>query len=108
MTDVAIQDVPVGGLDSVTFTAAAASQTVPAASGTRAFGGWESETLIALLRNTNAATRDVTIGAESVTVPATTGVSVLPVPNPGVNGAAQAITYSATANLEIALLRMGK
>lgn len=107
MADVAIQEVPAGGLDSVTFTAAAASQTVPANSGTRSKGGWELSSVFAILRNTNAATRDVTIGAESVTVPATTGVSVLPVPDPGVNGAAQAITYSATANLEIALIRIG-
>lgn len=107
MADIAIQEVPVGGLDSITFTAAAASQTVPANSGTRSKGGWEMSTLVALLRNTNAATRDVTIGAESVTVPVTTGVSMLPVPDPGINGAAQAITYSATANLEIALLRIG-
>jgi hypothetical protein len=108
MADIAVQDVPAGGLANVTFTAAAASQTVPAGAGTKQMGGYDLHSVFAIVRNTDAATKDVTIGGGSpVTVPATTGVAIIPVGNTGVNGAAQAITYSATTNVTVALVRLG-
>lgn len=108
MADLPIVEVPAGGIANVTKTAAAASQTIPAATGTKQMGGYDLNTVFLLAFNTDAATRDVTVGGQAaVTVPATTGVAVIPVLNTGVNGAAQNVTYSATANLSVALVRMG-
>lgn len=109
MADLTIQDVPAGGLANVTKTAAAAGQTIPANTGTRSMGGWESESVFLIAFNTDVATRDVTVGGQAaVTVPANTGVAVIPVLNPGVNGAAQAVAYSAVGNVSVALCRVGK
>lgn len=108
MADLTIIDVPAGGVTNVTRTAAAASQTIPASGGSKQAGGYDLTTMFLLVFNTDAATRDVTVGGQAaVTVPITTGTAVIPVLNTGINGAAQAITYSATANLAVALVRIG-
>lgn len=113
MADLTIREVPEAGLaavDASFFTAAAASQTIPAkaANGGKA-GGWENDTLILLCRNTDVATRDVTVGSQAaLTIGATTGNGVIPVKSPGNNHAAIPITYSATANLSVALVRIGR
>lgn len=111
MADVAIQDVPAGGLAGLTMNAAAASQTVPAASSTgsvtKSAGGWADVMLVAVVRNADAASHDVTIGSLSAVTVAAGAIAVIPVPNPGVNGAQQSITWSATTAMTIGLARIG-
>lgn len=113
MADLTIREVPEAGLalnDAGFYQAAAASQTIPAkALGINRAGGWEHQSVFLLVRNTDAATRDVTIGGQSaVTVAVTTGNAVIPVKSTGLNHAQIPITYSATANLSVALVRIGK
>lgn len=107
MADVAIQDVGAAGLANLAFTAAAASQTVPAASGTKSFGGWELATLVAIVKNGDASSHDVTVNGLGAVTVAAGNTAVIPIPNPGVNGAQQAITWSATTSMTIALARIG-
>lgn len=111
MADVAIQDVPAAGLAGLTMNAAAGSQTVPArtslAPGSVSAGGWADTVLVAVVRNGDAAPHDVTIGSLSAVTVAAGAIAVIPVPNPGVNGAAQAITWSATTSMTIGLGRIG-
>lgn len=108
MAALTIQDVPAAGLASLAFTACNGGGDTVAA-GSKAAGGWELETIFVIVRNTNAATRDVTVGSLApVTVPVTTGVSVIPVPNEGINDASVAVAYSAVTNLDIAAVRIGK
>lgn len=113
MADLTIREVPEAGLAALTadfWEAAAAAQTIPSgALNINRAGGWANETIVLLARNTNAATRDITIGAQAaVTVGATTGNAVIPVLSTGLNHADIPIVYSATANLEVALVRIGK
>jgi hypothetical protein len=112
MADLTVREVTAAGLaaaDAAFYQAAAASQTIPAKTSTVAAGGYETESVFLLVRNTDAATRDVTVGAQAaVTVAATTGNAVIPVQSTGRNHAAIPITYSATANLNVALVRVGK
>lgn len=111
MADVAIQDVPAIGLAGLTMNAAAASQTVPAVTsngpGTKSAGGWADTTLLAVVRNGDAAPHDVTIGALAAVTVAAGAIAVIVVPNPGVNGAQQNITWSATTSMTIGLGRIG-
>lgn len=108
MAALTIQDAPAGGLATVTFAAAAGGgDTV--ASGSKQTGGWDLETVILIVRNTDAATKDVTVGGlPAVTVAATTGVAVIPVPNEGINDPSVAVTYSAVTNVTVAAVRIGK
>lgn len=113
MADLTIREVPEGGLTALTaafWEAAAADATIPAnACGINRAGGWEHQTIVLLARNTNAATRDVTVGSQAaVTVGALTGNAVIPVKSTGLNHAAIPVTFSATANLEVALVRIGR
>lgn len=113
MADLTIREVPEGGLaavDASFFEAAAASQTIPAkALGINRAGGWENFTVFLLVRNVNAATRNITVGGQTaVTVGATTGNAVIPVKSTGLNHAQIAVTYSATADVTVALVRIGK
>lgn len=112
MADLTVREVPEAGLaaaDAAFYQAAAASQTIPAKTSTVSSGGWEGASVFLLVRNTDAATRDVTVGGQAaVTVAATTGNAVIPVKSTGRNHAAIAITYSATANLTVALVRIGQ
>jgi hypothetical protein len=106
MAAIAIQEVPAGGLANVTFAAANASDTV--ASGSKRYGGYANEEVLLINRNTDAATRDITVGSNSpVTIPATTGISIIPVPNEGLNDASVTVTLSATANVTVAAVRVG-
>lgn len=107
MADVAIQDASAAGLADTVFTNAAASQTVPAASGTKGYGGWELSTLVALVKNGDASSHDVTIGSVAAVTVAAGKQATIPVPNTGINGAAQNITWSATTSMSIALVRIG-
>lgn len=105
MAAIAIQDVPAAGLASVTFAAAnSGGDTV--AYGSKSLAGYEQYSVILIARNTNAATKDVTVGGVTVTCPATTGVSIVPVPNEGLNDASVAVTYSDTTNVTVAAVRI--
>jgi hypothetical protein len=113
MADLTIREVPEAGLaavDASFFQASAASQTIPANVSTVSAAGWENETVLLLVRNTDAGTPTVTVGAQTaVTMGATTGNAVIPVKRPGRNHAALTVTYSATpAGLTVALVRVGK
>lgn len=107
MADVAIQDVTAVGLADTVFTNAAASQTVPAGGGTRGYGGWELNTLIAQVKNADAAPHDVTIGGLAAVTVAAGKQATIVVPNTGIGGAQQNITWSATTSMSIALTRVG-
>lgn len=113
MADLTIREVPEAGLaaaDAAFYQAAAASQTVPAkAAGINRAGGYELFSLFLVCKNTNAATRDITVGSQTaVTIAATTGNAVIPIKSTGLNHAQIPITYSATADLSVALVRVGK
>lgn len=107
MAAITVQSVPEGGLATVTFAAAnGGGDTV--ATGSRRAGGWDSDLILLIVRNTNAATRDITVGANApVTIAATTGVSVIPVFSEGVNDASVAVAYSAVTNVDVAAVRVG-
>ncbi len=107
MAAIAIQDVPVGGLASLTFAACSGGGDTVAASSKR-MGGYALHEVFLVVRNTNAAVRNITVGAlAAVTCPATTGVSVIPVPDEGMGDASVAVTYDAVTNLDVAAVRMG-
>lgn len=113
MADLTIREVPEAGLaavDASFFQASAASQTIPAKTSSVNAGGWENETVLLLVRNTDAGTPTVTVGSQTVvTMGATTGNAVIPVKSTGKNHAAIPIAYSATpAGLTVALVRVGK
>lgn len=112
MADLTVREVPEAGLAALSaalFEAAAASQTIPAKVSSVRAGGWEAETVFLICRNTDAATRNVTVsGQDAVTVGATTGFAIIPVRGAGLNHAQIPIAYSATANLDVALVRIGK
>jgi hypothetical protein len=108
MAAITVQDVPVGGLASLSFAACNGGGDTVAGKVKRA-GGWDLEGVYLIFRNTNAATRDITVGSLSaVTIPVTTGVSVIPVPDEGLNDASVAVTYSAVTNLDVAAIRVGR
>jgi hypothetical protein len=107
MADIAVQDVVAGGLADLAFTNAAASQTVPANSGTKSMGGYDLHAVVAVVRNGDAASHDVTIGSQAAVTVAAGKTAVIPVPNTGINGPNQAITWSATTSMSIALARIG-
>lgn len=112
MADLTVREVPAAGLTALTaafWEAAAASQTIPAKTSSVQAGGWENEVVLLLVRNTNAASRTVAVGAQTaLTVAALTGNAVIPVQSTGRNHAALPITYEATAGVEVALVRVGK
>lgn len=106
MAAIPVQSVPDGGLASVTFAAAANGDTV--AFGGKRMGGYDSTCLLLIVRNTNAATRDITVGGGAiVTIPATTGVSVIPVFNEGIGDPSVLVTYSALTNVDVAAVLVG-
>lgn len=105
MAAIAIQDVPAAGA-AITFAAAnSGGDTV--AYGSKSLAGYEQYSVILLVRNTNAATKDVTVGSLAArTVAATTGFETIPVPNEGLNDASVAVTYSDTTNVTVAAIRV--
>lgn len=107
MAAIAIQEVPEGGLATVTFAAANASDTV--AGGSKRYGGYANREVVLIYRNTNAATRDIVVnGQTAVTIAATTGISVIPVPNTGIGGAAVTVTITpAVTNVDVAAVAIG-
>lgn len=113
MADLTIREVTEDGITALSaafWEAAAADATIPSKTcGINRAGGWEHQTVVLLARNTNAAARTITIGAQTgVVVGALTGNAVIPVKSTGLNHADIPIVYSATADLEVALVRIGK
>jgi hypothetical protein len=107
MAAIAVQDVPQGGLASVTFAACTGGGDTVAGQSKRTGGYALHETLL-IFRNTNAAVRNITVGSlAAVQIPVTTGVSIIPVPDEGINDASVAITYDAVTNLDVACVRIG-
>lgn len=109
MADLTLRELPEGGAAAANwFAAAAANQTIPAKVSTVRGAGFDTETVLLLVQNTDAASRTVTVGSQApVTVPATTGFAVIPVQSPGRNHTAIPVAYSATANVSVALVRVG-
>lgn len=106
MAAIPVQTVPDAGLADIDFAAAAAADTI--ADGGVRQGGFDSTTMILLVKNANAATRTVTVGSQPpVVVEATDGEAVIPVFNEGIGDTSVAVVYSATADLTVALLRIG-
>lgn len=106
MAAIPIQTVPEGGLASCTFAAAANGDTI--ADGGKRSGGYDLNTMLLIVRNTNAATRDITVGGgTAVTCPALTGVSVIPVFSEGQGDPSVAVTYSALTGLDVAAVLIG-
>lgn len=106
MAAIAIQEVPAGGLANVTFAATNTSDTV--AGGAKRLGGYALHELILIYRNTNAATRDITVGSlPAQTIPALTGVAIIPVPDEGINDASVTVTITAAAGVDVACVRIG-
>ena len=89
------------GLQSVTMGAAANGDQI--ASGAE-MGGWDLPVIL-LVRNTDAASKTVTVDGVGYVVPATTGIAVIPVRS-GPLGALKTITYSALTGVTVAALRL--
>lgn len=106
MAAIAIQEVPVGGLATVTFAAASTSDTV--AAGSKRMGGYASDEVLLIYRNSDASTEDITVGSLApVTIAASTGVSIIPVPNEGMNDASVTITMASATGITVAAVRIG-
>ena len=106
MAAITIQDVGAAGLASATFAAATAGgDTI--AYGTKQMAGYEQYSVLLLVKNAAGATQDITVGSlAAVTCPATTGFSIIPVPNEGLNDPSVAVTYSAVVTLTVAAVRI--
>lgn len=104
MAALTVQEVTDAGLANITFTAAAGGgDTVVGA--VRA-GGWDSATVALIVRNADAATKNVTVGTNApITVPATTGMAIIPIVA-GFDLAATAVTYSAVTSVTVAAVRL--
>jgi hypothetical protein len=102
MAAIAVQNAA-EGLADVTFAAAnGGGDTV--IGGARG-GGWNLAVIL-IIRNTDAATKTVTVaGHPAVIVPATTGVAVVPVFGQP-TGAVKAVTYSGVTGVTVAAVRV--
>jgi len=106
MAAIAIQEVPVGGLATVTFAAASTSDTV--AGGRKSMAGYALHELVLIYRNTDASTEDITVGSLApVTIAGTTGISVIPVPDEGINDASVLCTMASATGITVACVRIG-
>lgn len=106
MAAITIQDVPVTGLASATFAAATGGGDTIAGGSVKS-GGWQQYPVLLLVKCADAATKDVTVGSlAAVTCPATTGFSIIQVPNEGLNDPSVAVTYSAVTSLTVAAVRI--
>lgn len=89
------------GLQSVNMAAAAVGDTI--AGGTRA-GGWDLGVLL-LVKNSDAASKTVTVQGRPYVVPATTGLALIPVFGVAY-GTSYPITYSAVTGVTVAAVRL--
>lgn len=101
MAVIAIQEAD-AGVQSVTLVAAnGGGDTVQA--GIRA-GGWDLS-IILVVKNTDAATKTVTVDGVGYVVPATTGIAVIPIRR-GQGVVAVPVTYSAVTGVTVGALRL--
>lgn len=96
-----VQDASAGLQDVVMGAANGGGDT--AEPGMRA-AGWGTGVFL-LVRNTDAATKTVTVDGVGYVVPATTGLAVIPLKGVYPKNA-KAITYSAVTNLSVALVQI--
>lgn len=102
MAVLAVEDAS-AGIQSLTMnTCAGGGDSV--AGGAR-MGGWELP-VVAVVRNTDAATKTVTVQGVAYIVPATTGIALIPIRGSMKPGDSVAITYSAVTNLTIGIGRL--
>lgn len=102
MADLVTQEAP-NGLGQVTFTAAAAGDTVEAG----AFaGGWDLPVCL-IVNNGAAATRDVTIAGHPLVTVAATSIGIIPVRSP-TRAKRLGITYSSTTSVTVGVARLAR
>jgi hypothetical protein len=91
------------GLQDVVFSpATGGGDTCPV--GARV-GGWDMGHYL-LVRNTDAATKTVTVNGIPFVIPATTGIGFIPIVAPtGYNQAVKPVSYSAVTNLSVGVVR---
>lgn len=106
MAELTVEDAPIGGLDDVTFVAASVGgDTVP--TGPR---------VLLLVRNTGAGAITATVATPvtegglavedpAVTVPATTGMGIVPMVH-RYFGALASVTYSSATDVDVAAVRL--
>lgn len=105
MAAIPVNDLPDAGLDNVNFAAANGGGDTVAIGGRRT-GGHDLDLVLLLVRNTDAASKTVTVGSQPArTVPATTGFAVIPVFNEGIGDPSVAVAYSAVTNVTVAAVR---
>jgi hypothetical protein len=104
MAVITVQDGSAGYAANAAAYVAATAGGDTVAGGIRA-GGWHIPVVL-LVRNTDAATRTVTVGSlPGVVVPATTGVAVIPVVGSPYGGAIP-VTYSSAVGVTVAAARL--
>lgn len=91
-----------GGVQSVTLQAANGGGDT-AASGSMS-GGWELPNIL-VVKNTDAATKTVTVDGVAYIVPATTGFAVIPIRR-NLAGIAVPVTYSGVTGVTVGVLRL--
>ena len=101
MAALTVQDATAGLANVVMGAASGGGDTV--LSGTRA-AGWDLATVL-IVRNTDVATKTVTVDGVPYVVPATTGIAAIPVY--AAPAAVKPITYSAVTGVTIAAVRFG-
>lgn len=102
MALLAVQDASAGLQDVTMIAANAGGDTIEP--GMRA-GGWGTGVFL-LVRNTDVATRTVTVEGVAHIVPATTGLAVIPVKGVYPKNA-KAITYSAITGVTVGAVQIG-
>lgn len=102
MALIAIQEAE-AGVASVNLAAAVGPDTIQA--GVRN-GGWELP-IILVVKNTDAATKTVTVDGTPYVVPATTGFAVVPIRR-GLPNQSVTVTYSATTGVTVGALRLSR
>jgi hypothetical protein len=106
MAAIAIQEIPEGGLADVTFVAANTSDTV--AAGSKRYGGFANREVVLIYRNTDASTEAITVGSLApVTIAATPGFAMIPVPNTGINGGVVTCTMASATGITVAAVAIG-
>src|SRR5262245_9694661 len=91
------------GIQSLTMNAANGGGD-SVAGGTK-LGGWELPVVI-VVRNTDAATKTVTVAGVGYVVPATTGIALIPIRGTAKYGDSVAITYSAVTGVTVGVGRL--
>lgn len=91
------------GIQSLTMNAAAGGGD-SVAGGVKQ-GGWELPVVI-VVRNTDAATKTVTVQGTAYIVPATTGIALIPIRGSAKYGDSVGITYSAVTGVTVGVGRL--